>query len=320
MKILMLYQQESEFGGMEFHINRLTEELRRLGHDVDIIRKGKIGVTLFPVFKKDFLKKYDVVHLHGSHAGFLLKDNILTVHTVIKKFLEIEPNNLLYRLGEMTEGRTIKNAKKIISVSDVARDDIKRFYGRDSVVIENAVDVPDKFFGFDLKDNNVVCVGRIEKIKNFEFVLRVAKEFNKLNFLICGNHNKKYMLKLKKGSPPNVGFLGFINRDRLFTLYKRALFSFFASKYEASPFSILESMAYGCPVVAPSLDYTKPYKDKEDIILYEFKNIEDAVTKIELMLHDSFLRMRVALNAYSRVKKYKWGNVAKKVLEVYEDG
>ena len=316
----MLYQQESEFGGMEFHINRLTEELRKMGHEVDVVKKGKFGVTLFPVFKKDFLKKYDVVHLHGSHAGFLLKDNILTVHTVIKKFLEIEPNNLLYRLGELTEGRTIKNAKKIISVSDVVRDDIKRFYGRDSIVIENAIDVPDKFFGFNLKANKVVCVGRIKKIKNFEFVLRVAKELPEITFLICGDHNKSYISKLMKIAPENVNFLGFVNRNHLFTLYKRALFSFFASKYEASPFSILESMAYGCPVVAPSLEYTKPYKDKEDVVLYKFNDIEDAVEKIKLLLRDSLLRVRIALNAYSRVKKYTWEDVAKKVVEVYENG
>jgi len=319
MKIVMAYQQETGFGGMKNVVKNLSNAMRELGHKVEVFEKGKFGIMLMPILSRKLINEVDVFNLHGTHTGLFSKGHVLTVHTLVKREIEFDKNNLLYRMGLPAERRTLRNAKKIITVSEDISMNLKKYYGIDnSVVIHNGIDLYKKpIFRRDSKC--VLMVGRLVPRKNFEFAFELAKEFPELHFYLCGDGMLRE--KLIKIKPNNVSVLGYVSDERLCSLYLSCDFQLITSLYEGDPINVLESMNYGCPLVAPKIpSITGRLKDGRNSVLFESGDFHSAKLAVSKMMDSVDFRERLARSAHKDLKEFTWDKVAKRYLEVFKNG
>lgn len=97
---------------------------------------------------------------------------------------------------------------------------------------------------------NLLTVGRLEKQKNIE---KIIKDFKNTEYeidIIGDGSEKKFLIQLAKICNTNVKFLGSIENEEVLNSYKNYKYYISSSTYEGNPKTILEAMASGCIVVA----------------------------------------------------------------------
>ena len=144
-----------------------------------------------------------------------------------------------------------------------------------TVVLHNFIDEIEK--KKSEKKGYVLYFGRYAKEKGIDTLLK-AKD---INFVFAGSGD----LKDKIGSSPNVEDLGFKSGEELENLIRGALCSVYPSVwYENCPFSVMESIMYGTPVVGANIGGIPELIDEGKTgFLFEAKNVkslEDAINKI----------------------------------------
>lgn len=112
------------------------------------------------------------------------------------------------------------------------------------------------------KENSILSIGRLEKNKNFEMQLRIAKKLtqSKLNFkwyIIGEGNNKDKLLELSKlyGIEDNVVFLG--SKNNVYPYIKNSKILISTSLSESFGLTIAEAQILNTPVIAlnyPSLN------------------------------------------------------------------
>lgn len=96
--------------------------------------------------------------------------------------------------------------------------------------------------------NYLFYYGRITKEKGIQTLIEAMKEFPQIQLKVAGTG--PLLEKLKKQSPANVLFVGFISGQDLFNYVKNASFVIIPSEWEENnPLTIIESYAYGKPVI-----------------------------------------------------------------------
>lgn len=130
-------------------------------------------------------------------------------------------------------------------------------------------------------------LGRIDKLKGINLILRAWKEIKDEELYIVGTgpyeeEAKRYVLENKLY---NVKFLGFKSRSEVNNILKYSKALIIASQwYEGFPMTIVESFAFGVPVVAGEIGNI-PYivKSKVNGLLYEYDKYKSLVEKINII-------------------------------------
>jgi len=88
---------------------------------------------------------------------------------------------------------------------------------------------------------------------------------------------------------------------------------------ESFSYPPLEMMATGgVSVVVPNNGNLEFLRDGENCLLYKKGNIEEAVSKIELIVKDKNLRDRLIKNGLETSRLYDWEIVEKDILDLYK--
>lgn len=243
----------------------------------------------------------------------------------------------LYQLRNWT-AYSVRNAKKIITISQSSKDDIIKYYKVSPDKAE--VVYPGIKMNDDIKDHKIkekynisgdyiLFVGTLQPRKNIE---RLIEAFSKLSSNETKDDNLSLVIVGKKGwmyegileSPKKYGvenkvrFLDFVVDKDISSLYKNALCFVMPSLYEGFGLTILEAMSYGCPVITSNIsslpeaggnaaEYVDPY------------NVDDIKGKIEKVITDKSLRGKMIKKGYEQVKKFSWEKSARKVLDILEE-
>ena len=163
--------------------------------------------------------------------------------------------------------RASKRPDYFIANSSHIRDDIKRYYDRDSTVIFPPVDV-DRFTGPDeggVARQGFVNVGRQQPYKRNDIIVRVCSQLNlSLTMIGSGPDNEK----LKRLAGPSVIFVSKAEADdQAVARYMRSAEAFIFASHEDFGVTPVEAMAAGTPVIAykagGALDYVEPGKTGE---------------------------------------------------------
>ena len=199
----------------------------------------------------------------------------------------------------------------ILTNSNFSKKAIKKYSGKDSVVIYPPVDIQK----FTMVTNNnkkrkniVISCGRYSIEKNYEFILKVADKIRgKVKFIIIGTisgwSSKKYYEKLNKIKKErhleNVELLKDVPLKNLLELYGKAKIYMHAMKYEHFGISIVEGMAAGLvPIVHRS---GGPWEDilkaKQGVYGFSYMTVDEAVEFVEkLITNDSLAKEIVSRN------------------------
>ena len=124
----------------------------------------------------------------------------------------------------------------------------------------------------------IVCPGVIYMGKGIDILIRVAenlKKYNDIEFYITGNK------PIYENLPSNVKYLGLLSEEEYINTIGDKNLMFLPTRIEAFPFSVLENLAVGNPVVVSNLpDVMSAFGKSESIYYAKLNNIEDYINGI----------------------------------------
>ncbi|MFD8564652.1 glycosyltransferase family 4 protein [Streptosporangium canum] len=356
MRILRVsYRVPPEPGGKERHVECLTREQLRRGHEVTLaFRRGNAvpdGATSLPLrptamsrllgAKSDVLAfaaevagalrsagPVDLVHLHGDHVeaavlGPLCRRRgiplVLTVHAALTRRHR--------RLAAVAFGQV---GAFIAIGSGTAGDLMRRGADRRRILVASS--------GVDLgaisgapqvarEPGLIVSVGSLEPMKNhallIEAVQALVPSHPGLRLLIIGDGPELGRLRRLAGPESGIEFAGQLGRDEVYRNVRRAEVFVLASrrldgKGEGVPTAALEALALGTPVVVSSdalLDPVVP--DRAVYRTFESGSVDDLAGVLRTVLGDEDLRRRMSELGTRAATALDWPVVASRVEEWY---
>ncbi len=260
---------------------------------------------------------------------FNYTNQIITIHDVS---YEVHPewfSKSFFRYYHFMMPRIAKKSHAVITVSEFSKREIKDVYGLpdEKIYVVNGA-IPHRS---NLSDEEILqyepestagryilTVSSMDPRKNF---VRLVEAFDKLKdksvkLYIIGMQFKAFNTPdLQKLVGENVVMPGYVDDEQLHQLYRDALFSIYPSLYEGFGFPPLESMSYGCPVIASDIPALKEVSG-EAALYANPMDIDDMVEKMNHLVEDDILRQQLKRKGLEQVKKYSWDRSAEKVLQV----
>ena len=193
----------------------------------------------------------------------------------------------------------LKAAKKVdyfVTISEYAKKQIERYYGREAVVIYPPVELKDFKKVSKKQGNYFIVTSRQVNWKRIDLAVKACMMTQRHLLVIGEGSEHKKLVKLAKDSGL-VKFLPVMGREKLSQYLSEAKGYLFPS---LEPFGIapVEALAAGCPVIAFSEGGSKDYiKDGKNGILFDeqtAKSLAEAILKFEKM---KFNRERVSKSA-----------------------
>ena len=186
--------------------------------------------------------------------------------------------------------KSAQNVDQFIANSQTTADRIKKFYHRDSIVINPPIDLPKKIISplhqVDMSKRSeteefYLTGGRLARAKRYDIAIEACKLAN-VKLKIFGRDFAGYESELKQIANSNIEFLGEITQEQKSQLYSHAKAFIFCSDNEDFGIVPVESMAYGCPVIAyKSGGTTETVIDGKTGIFFDNLNPESCVSAIQ---------------------------------------
>jgi glycosyltransferase involved in cell wall biosynthesis len=220
------------------------------------------------------------------------------------------------------EEKTVHNASGYRSPSEAILNDVSKRYTIDHkkiTVIPNPVsskpfDAIEKYHTGDLRFH-ILFTGRLERRKGAELLLKGIKEIltidDTIHITIAGEtesngtdgYRKAIERVLNQQQRQRIWFLGPVDRSKLFILYCRSSILLAPSLFENAPYSILEAMSAGLPIVASSGGgIPEIITHNTSGLLFENENIDSMVECIRKLYTEREFGALLAENAYNRIK------------------
>ncbi|MDG6220378.1 MAG: glycosyltransferase family 4 protein [Candidatus Thermoplasmatota archaeon] len=289
---------------------------------------------------------FDFINLHGRwfpdfansfwYAKEKGKTSVLTIHNA--RPVGISPMTTLG--GTIYENiygkRVMRKADHFIPVSNAVKEDLTA-YGLDKNrmhVIHNGVDCD--FFKpsepifrdewLEGADHAVMFLGRLIKQKGLDTMLKaipiILKEHPRTRFVIVGRGNQKEFLEReirKKGLEKNVLFPGFVEEEKLASLYSSCDIYLLPSLWEVCPISLLEALGCGCACVASTAGGNPEIvSDGTNGFIFPKGEWVSQAEKINILLSDQNLRKKMGQASRKRaVDMFDWNIITKKTIELY---
>ena len=254
------------------------DSLKKMGfEDVKIINLGRI-IQLAPLKQIqasllfamcDFSNKYDLFIFSGNWAHFAArkhKPNIWYCFTPTRIFYDLH-DNFIKRLSiiarplfkmwisvhEPISRHFTGHIEHITTISRNVQKRIKKYYGRDSIVVYPAIDISKS--RFEKYGDFWLSVNRLYPEKRIDLQIEAFRQMPDEKLVIVGgyakgDHASKYASHIIKNLPDNVELLGSIPEEELIGLYATCKGHITTAMDEDFGMTPIEAMASGKPTVA----------------------------------------------------------------------
>lgn len=300
-----------------------------------------------------FLKKEKVSLVHFPYpcnTWYSYKiPTVVTVHDTIPfDFPEYRPNFLSKLYHHMVK-KSLKNATKIITVSEASKRDIMRhthvkedkiavIYNAASPVFSHMVS-PEKraliLRKYGLTKPYFIYVGGYDGRKNVSLLSEIFNKYispkydvdlvligGKLfNSPLYGSFDSLTENTLSTTIAPErkrggVKRLSFISNEELAALYQGSLCFLHLSKKEGFNIPVVEALESGIPILLSDIEVHREVA-KEGAEYVDLKNKEACARKIERVIKDDVYRESLREKAAKLKGEYSWEKAAEKTLEIY---
>ena len=198
---------------------------------------------------------------------------------------------------------------KFISPSEFLKNKFIEFgFTEDKIIVNNNF-LSTEAFSY-LKNEGtgyVLYLGQIEKWKGIETLVKTASLLKNIDFKLAGDGSLLNDLQnyVKENNINNIFFLGRKTGNDLQEIIKNSKVVVLPSEwYENFPFSIMETMAAGKPVICSNIGgLPELVTDKVDGFLFKSGNHKELAEKIEILFNDEQLYNSFSMNAYENAKK-----------------
>ncbi len=171
-------------------------------------------------------------------------------------------------------------------------------------------------------DNYILYCGRLSREKGVLTLLKATKSLDIILRIVGdGPMRDEYERFVRENRMNNVVFEGYKSGDELKNLWKRAVFIVFPSEmYENAPMSILESFAYGKPVIGSNIGgIPEMIIDGETGLLFTPGDSEELRGKIGYLLSNPSIITEMGKKAREKVEKeYNPEIHYQNLMEVYK--
>ncbi len=172
----------------------------------------------------------------------------------------------------------------------------------------------------------IFSLARMVSRKRLELLIKAVKVLqttgnNQCHVIIAGDGPERSNLMSlvnKYGLNDMVEMPGWISEDRKALLFQAADIFVLTSDYEGFPFTMLEAMSYGVPIINSKIKSLSPLREGIDGLLFpagDFRALSVCIKNIET---DVSLRTRLSASARTFAEKHSWANIAQQTLSVYE--
>jgi glycosyltransferase involved in cell wall biosynthesis len=292
----------------------------------NIIKKEKIEIIHCHLFKSQFLgwilkvlyfpKLKLIQHEHGG----IFKNNFL-----YNFFINIsqKQTDLFLAVSKATKNKLIKKGKttkdKIIVLYNFV--DLKKFNKKN---IKWSIKKEREKLGIKKDDFVVGFAGRLVERKGWrEFVKAskiITRKNKKIKFLIAGDgaDKEKMIVEINKSEfKENIIYLGyFSNMVKFYSLLDCFVMP---SYWEGHPMAQLEALSMECLTISSDgLGMKEIITNKLNGLLFEVKNVNELVKKIELIYKKDNFKKNLVKNGLGDVIKYSLPKYLEKLNKIYE--
>jgi glycosyltransferase involved in cell wall biosynthesis len=207
--------------------------------------------------------------------------------------------------------RSVRRAERVFAISQRTKDDLVELYHVEPervVVTELAYD--DSLFRPEpdgMHDDFLLLVGAIERRKDPLVAAAAAEELGLRLVSVGPVRDEALAGELRRRG---ADMRGFVDKDELARLYRRAACLLFPTRYEGFGLPVVEAMASGTPVVA-TRDAAVQEAGGYAVVYAEPDGFADAVRRA---LAD---RERWREAGLARARAFSWEETARKTVEVY---
>ena len=281
-------------------------------------------------------RRFDVVHFHaeGPCAAMWIpkmfgKKCVATVHGLDWQ-REKWGKGFASKYIKFGEKVMVKYADEIIVLSESAKQYFKDTYGRETVLIHNGIERPEKkdadkitsLYGIE-KDGYICVVSRLTAEKGIHYLIDAYNSIQTNKKLVIAGDTSdtdEYvaLLKEKAKDNPNIIFTGFISGDVLKEIYSNAYMVAVASDIEGMSLSLLEALAYGNAVLCSDIpENTLVTEDKA--VHFKKSDVGDLAEKLSRMCNDEEFvhEFKKGIDEFI-LGKYNWNDVAAETLNLYK--
>lgn len=332
---------------MDIHIVSFSNKsitIKENGYTLHLLKLEKFPTSQYwylPKILNDKILKIrpDIVHLHFTYPPYSFVTHlnipvIITVHglssvRVKGSYPKSDYLNLKFILYPYFEKKALRNASRVITVSQWAKEESDKLIGVDSktVYIPNGVNYK-KYCNIEpmqISHPSIFFIGRLVKFKGVDILIKslqiVKKVYPDIHLYIAGNGPQSRNLKSLSRDlnlDSSITFLSFLSEEDKLKMLKSADIFVVPSRIETFGIVILEALASGIPIVASNTGGIPQILDNGKYgLLAETENSEDLAQKIIALIKNKSLRDELSEKGKQRAKEYSWDNVAFRTTELY---
>lgn len=202
-------------------------------------------------------------------------------------------------------------------------------YGRDSIIIPNALDTAlftKKNKEFNKNNLHLIVTRNLEKIYGIHIIIKsfkiIVDKYPNTQLSIAGSGPDLEALKEQVKEcklSNNVIFTGRLDTNEIASLYQRADIMLNASTIDNAPSSLLEALACGIPVVTSDVGGIPDMLSHEyDALLVKKNDVLDISKQVFRLIDDQELRESLVDNGLNTVRKFEWSIVWQQLLSCYQ--
>lgn len=283
--------------------------------------------------------KVDIIHVpYTSNSGVAFP--ILFVYKLfgIKYIIMIHGGGMYKWKYRFFQKPFFKNARNIIAVSEIIKDNYEKRSGRKIIVIpplipfEKSEISKDKMkikYGFDKKDIILLSIGSIKKIKGSEILLdafiKLGLDYinkNNLKLLFVGDGVLRKSLEektVKMTFNQYIKFLGKIAHEQINEIFCLADIFIIPSFFEGLPISLLEAMFNGMPIIGSDVNGINTLiKHMKNGLLFEKGNIDYLTSYIKQLVEDKNLANSLGnIAKFDFSQRYSYNDMILEHIEIY---
>jgi glycosyltransferase involved in cell wall biosynthesis len=347
MKIVLVCPRYyPDIGGVEMHVQEISERLVKRGHSVEVVCTDPRGmhpkkdlihgvhVTRFRGFAPNdayffaprmmwYLKHSDaaILHAHGYHAFPALfaamaaqgKKFIFTPHYHGRGHTRFR--NLLLKWYDLVAKRIFYRADRIICDSEYEKNLIT---GKFDICPEKLVVIPNgiNFHEFTTREvtrdpSRLLYIGRLENYKGIHHIIGALPRLDNFSLVIIGKgpyEKDLHDLAHALNVEHKITWKKDLSREDLIREYMSAGIFISLSSFEAFGITVAEALASGLQVIVNNRGALAEFIDNEMCIGIDpsAENLEEAIRSLK------------APSVY-RKKILDWDEVAERIIESYSD-
>ncbi|HUU65016.1 MAG TPA: glycosyltransferase family 4 protein [Dehalococcoidales bacterium] len=300
---------------------RLFFTILRAARGMELIySQGPVVVGLCSLIVGKLLRKPVVVKFVGDIAWENAVNQGKTAQ-LLEAFLHQPEGGLYITLLLRIQKFVFHRADKVITPSNYLKGILLKYYKVPAAKIEvvyNAVELKEvEAAGEKYGQPAVITIGRLVPWKGIdeliELVPALVEKYPDFKLLVVGDgpeNDKLKKLCREIGAEPHVIFTGKVSHEQTLAFLKNSDVFVLNSRYEGLPHTVIEAMAYQCPVLATNIEGTgEALEDGRTGITVAPGNKQQLEEKLIFLLENERARSEMVVHAYENVKsKFTWEN------------